>query len=123
MSSKDLGLLVLNPETASWGDATVDIIAVHGFNGHRETSWQQTNIINGKSTMWLKDLLPYDLVPGAQVYSFGYDLTPATKGTSGALDHGVFSEKSIHFFSRLQHKERPIVFICHDLGGVVVKEV
>lgn len=49
--------------------------------------------------MWLKDLLPYELVPGAQVYSFGYDLTPTqtTKSSpaAGAFDHGVFSEKSI----------------------------
>jgi len=45
--------------------------------------------------MWLKNILPYELVPGAQVYSFGYDLSLSAKGSLGALNQGVFSEKSI----------------------------
>ncbi|KAE8841204.1 hypothetical protein PTNB85_04603 [Pyrenophora teres f. teres] len=46
---------------------TVDIVAVHGLNGHREKTWTTSSGIN-----WLHDLLPHDL-PNARILSWGYD--------------------------------------------------
>lgn len=48
-------------------DPQVDIVAVHGLNGHREKSWTASNGVN-----WLVDLLPADL-PNMRVYTLGYD--------------------------------------------------
>ncbi len=44
----------------------VDIIAIHGLNGHPFTTWTHEN-----GTLWLKDLLPGQL-PGCRVYTYGY---------------------------------------------------
>ncbi|OCL02322.1 hypothetical protein AOQ84DRAFT_357452 [Glonium stellatum] len=42
-------------------DPIVDIIAVHGLNGHRDKTWTAGNGVN-----WLRDLLPQDL-PNARI--------------------------------------------------------
>ncbi|KFA76937.1 hypothetical protein S40288_10344, partial [Stachybotrys chartarum IBT 40288] len=48
-------------------DAIIDIVAVHGLNGHRQKTWTATNNVH-----WLRDLLPHDL-PRARIMSWGYD--------------------------------------------------
>ncbi|KAF1963896.1 hypothetical protein BU23DRAFT_123474 [Bimuria novae-zelandiae CBS 107.79] len=48
-------------------DPVVDIVAVHGLNGHCEKTWTAFNGVN-----WLRDLLPHDL-PRARILSWGYD--------------------------------------------------
>lgn len=46
--------------------AVRSIVAVHGLNGHRETTWG-ANDVN-----WLRDFLPADL-PNARILTWGYD--------------------------------------------------
>jgi hypothetical protein len=50
-------------------DPVVDIVAVHGLNGHREETWTATNGVN-----WLEDknMLPA-MVRNARIYTWGYD--------------------------------------------------
>ncbi|KAH6627252.1 hypothetical protein B0J18DRAFT_366270 [Chaetomium sp. MPI-SDFR-AT-0129] len=45
----------------------VDIVALHGLNGHREKTWTAKNGVH-----WLRDLLPEDL-PQARILCWGYD--------------------------------------------------
>ncbi|KAH3938661.1 hypothetical protein HBH98_243260 [Parastagonospora nodorum] len=48
---------------------TVDIVAVHGLNGHREKTWTAGSGVNGVDSInWLRDLLPHDL-PNARILS------------------------------------------------------
>ncbi|MCJ1271049.1 hypothetical protein MMC22_010948 [Lobaria immixta] len=47
-------------------DPVLDIVAIHGLNGHREKTWT-VNDVN-----WLRDLLPLD-IPNARIMSWGYD--------------------------------------------------
>ncbi|KAG8805244.1 hypothetical protein FRC17_005611 [Serendipita sp. 399] len=60
---KDLGFTELAPGQ----DPIVDIVAIHGLDGHREEAWTSED-----GTMWLRDLLPSDL-PNARILSYGYD--------------------------------------------------
>ena len=46
---------------------SVDIVALHGLNGHAYHTW--THQQNGK--LWLRDFLPLQL-PGARIFTFGY---------------------------------------------------
>ncbi|SLM34902.1 P-loop containing nucleoside triphosphate hydrolase [Lasallia pustulata] len=67
------GLIVL----AEGLDPALDIVAVHGLNGHHEKTWT-TNNVN-----WLRDLLPSD-IPNARILSWGYDAnTHSTSQISG----------------------------------------
>ncbi|RGP79315.1 tetratricopeptide-like helical domain [Fusarium longipes] len=65
-------------------EPVVDIVAVHGLNGHREKTWTSDN-----GVYWLRDFLPTD-VPNARIFSWGYDAnTHAVSGTSSMFlyDH------------------------------------
>ena len=65
-----MGLLRLN-QPLPQGVSTrypVDVIAIHGLNGHSERSWTH----KPSGVFWLRDLLNHDL-PGARIYTYGYD--------------------------------------------------
>ncbi|KAK3383654.1 hypothetical protein B0T24DRAFT_605806 [Lasiosphaeria ovina] len=81
---------------------------------------------NGKSSsvFWPADLLPHDC-PQARVLVYGYD-TKITRFMSGATSqNSVFSHAKDLLFtlSRRSVIARPLVFVAHSLGGVVVKEM
>ncbi|KAH6691976.1 hypothetical protein EV126DRAFT_482154 [Verticillium dahliae] len=49
------------------GNPIVDIVALHGLDGHREKTWTAEN-----GVYWLRDLFPKDL-PQARILCYGYD--------------------------------------------------
>ncbi|KAI9859462.1 MAG: hypothetical protein M1824_003803 [Vezdaea acicularis] len=73
-----------------------------------------------KEVLWLKDLLP-DRIENARVLLFGYNsnvgLDTSTAGVSGAAENLLAKLKN----KRQEDPNRPIMFICHSLGGIVVK--
>ncbi|KAH9237218.1 hypothetical protein K456DRAFT_1830755, partial [Colletotrichum gloeosporioides 23] len=97
------------------------IVAVHGLNGHREHTWTASG---GKH--WLRDFLPTDL-PDVRVLCWGYDSN--THSTSGVSCHYLYdhARELVADLSRKREvtksRERPIIFVAHSLGGIVVKSV
>ncbi|KAM3470249.1 hypothetical protein MY5147_006516 [Beauveria neobassiana] len=62
-------------DVVSEGDhPAIDIVALHGLNGHREKTWTASNGVH-----WLRDLLPEDL-PQARILCWGYDANTHTSG-------------------------------------------
>ncbi|KAG8796234.1 hypothetical protein FRC16_009782, partial [Serendipita sp. 398] len=99
-------------------DPIVDIIAIHGLDGHREQSWTAED-----GTMWLKDLLPGDF-PNARILSYGYDADTrsfAHTSTQTILHHADAFVQDLSRRRRSDHK-RPIIFLAHSLGGVILKK-
>ena len=101
----------------------VDIVAVHGLNGHYEKTWTAT-LRNGSQVNWLRDLLPQQ-VRNTRIMSFSYDSTVQfSKSTS---DIFTFADQLLEHLlaarQRAGEESRPIVFICHSLGGIVFKQV
>ncbi|KAK0706162.1 Alpha/Beta hydrolase protein, partial [Lasiosphaeria miniovina] len=102
------------------------VVAVHGLNGHRIETWTQTSGM-GESTLWLKDLL-HTKLPGVRVMTFGYDATvlgntseQKVRNHAGSLlaelrDLREGDDGPIGF------NGRPIVFVAHSLGGIIVKQ-
>jgi ankyrin repeat protein len=73
---------------------------------------------------WPQDLLPKDC-PQSRVLVYGYD-TKVTKYARAATNkNSVFSHAKDLLFalSRARQLDRPLIFIAHSLGGVVVKEM
>ncbi|KAK7409054.1 hypothetical protein QQX98_008758 [Neonectria punicea] len=101
-------------------DAEIDLVAVHGLNHsntnfHAEKTWTASN-----NSMWLKDFLPKAL-PTARVLLFGYNANVAFQTSIAGV-----REQAENLLNRLKGKrknamERPIIFICHSLGGLIVK--
>ncbi|KAF8521459.1 hypothetical protein BU17DRAFT_45782 [Hysterangium stoloniferum] len=97
----------------------IDIIAIHGLDGHREDSWTAENGI-----LWLKDLLPQRL-PHARIATYGYDAF--TGSQSNQIDETLYGHAK-NFIVRLAllrnrstTTTRPIIFLAHSWGGIILK--
>ncbi|RYP45994.1 hypothetical protein DL768_007744 [Monosporascus sp. mg162] len=83
--------------------AEIDIVAVHGLNfrnnpDHARDTWKAAD------SLWLRDFLPDKLAKPVRVVLFSYNSSPAIDATA------------------IGEPQRPLIFICHSLGGLVVKE-
>ena len=99
----------------------VDIIALHGLNGHYKKTWT-----GGDGSNWLKDdaFLPKHL-PDARIMSYGYNSQVQFSKSEAGIEQ--FAEGLLSQIEGLRRhnmeKKMPIIFICHSLGGIVVKKV
>ncbi|CCA68484.1 related to tetratricopeptide repeat domain protein-Neosartorya fischeri [Serendipita indica DSM 11827] len=109
----NLGLL----EIYSGTDPVADIVAIHGLQGHREKTWTSDDAIS-----WLRDLLPTD-IPNARILTYGYDADTRSKECVSTLTMRRHAKALAQALSR-ERKDaprRPIVFVAHDLGGIILK--
>jgi hypothetical protein len=101
----------------------VDIVAIHGLNGHYSKTWSTSSVKGGRIN-WLKDMLP-QRIPNARIMSFGYNANVQfSKSTADISDfvEGLLSDL-VSCRTSQQEKTRPLIFICHSLGGIVFKQV
>lgn len=97
----------------------LSIVAVHGLGGGREKTWRHP----ASNKLWLRDFLPSDIL-NARVMSFGYDAKTAF--TKSVMNIDIVAEALL----AATHERRtstngtakPIIFICHSLGGIIVKK-
>ncbi|KAF5246377.1 hypothetical protein FANTH_6893 [Fusarium anthophilum] len=114
-----LGHKLFQLASADSSEHCVDIVAVHGLDGHWERSWTATNKV-----FWLRDLLP-SRIPCARIFSYSHD--SRTRGSETPLDWDVFDHAkalltALSTERRLTQTERiPILFIGHSLGGIILK--
>ena len=100
-------------------NATVDVIAVPGLGSHALGSFRSSD----SHHVWLRDFLPRD-VPNIRMLLYGYDtklLRSSSKSSIRDLSRS-FLESMRSFRMGTGTSRRPIVFICHSLGGLVIKE-
>ncbi|KAF7116950.1 hypothetical protein CNMCM5793_005580 [Aspergillus hiratsukae] len=98
------------------------IVAVHGLNEHPTTAWTAPET----GTLWLKDLIPKH-IPQARVLSFGYESSASLFDGLGFVDR--VQSLATTLVAQLESDrsladcgKRPIIFVCHGLGGVIVKK-
>jgi triacylglycerol esterase/lipase EstA (alpha/beta hydrolase family) len=99
---------------------THSIVAVHGLNGSAFETWTDP----GSRSMWLATMLP-EAVPYARVMTFGYDSTLAFSKSKAGIDS--YARDLLNRLRLAREQEdgavnRPVVFIAHSLGGIVVKK-
>ncbi|PVF95828.1 TPR-like protein [Serendipita vermifera] len=111
---KELGFKELSPGNSP----VVDIIAIHGLDGHRERTWTAEN-----GTMWLQDLLPRAL-PNARILTYGYDADTRSFSQTSTQNINRHAGAFVAELSQLRSEtpERPIIFIAHSLGGIILKK-
>ncbi|KAI9769489.1 MAG: hypothetical protein M1840_003966 [Geoglossum simile] len=99
-----------------------DLVLVHGLNGHPRDTWTAP----GSNAFWPRDLLPKTIPRRVRILTYGYNATASNLlgDTSSDLipQHAqtlvqeLFANRSLGDALR-----RPITFLCHSLGGIVVK--
>ncbi|KAK3689561.1 hypothetical protein B0T22DRAFT_461780 [Podospora appendiculata] len=110
-------------EDTAWAKRPIlqaDIVLVPGLGRelHHAATWKADDL-----TVWPRDLLPSDL-PDIRVLSFNYTTTlTGTTSEAGIRDHAkdlvilLSNEREEDELARL----RPIVFVGHSLGGIIIK--
>ncbi|RYP47753.1 hypothetical protein DL768_006221 [Monosporascus sp. mg162] len=100
----------------------IDIVAIHGLNGHYENTWT-TKRKDGTPVNWLRDLLP-EKVRNARIMSFSY--SSGDQFSKYTFDVFAFADQLLERILDAQtthgERARPIVFICHSLGGIIFKQ-
>jgi hypothetical protein len=100
----------------------IDIVAVHGLDGHREKTWTAGS--GADSVNWLRDLLPHDL-PNARILSWGYDANTHSGSRVSCqylFDHARTLVSDLCLERQItETSKRPIIFVAHSLGGIIVK--
>lgn len=71
--------------------------------------------------MWLRDFLP-EHVPTARIMTYGYDSRLLNSNSTASIRE--FSQNFLEALStvRVGDTRRPIIFIGHSLGGLVIKQ-
>lgn len=109
-------------KTESQADILDSIIAIHGLNETSEDAWTHPTT----RTNWLKELLPRHL-KAARISTYSYDASASSFCTNGGAE--AIQKSAQTLVADLQADrglglvtKRPIVFICHGLGGVLIKK-
>jgi tetratricopeptide (TPR) repeat protein len=104
---------------ASWkGKTRASVVYVHGLGGHVYGTWRRTA---DDSTFW--PLWLAQDVEGLNVFSLAYD-APASNwlGTAMPLQDRAVNILEI-LLSEPGLRSGPVIFICHSLGGLIVKKI
>lgn len=121
--SSNLGLHVLHEPQVT----TLDIIFVHGLGGDSRRTWSKNH---DPALFWPEVWLPFEPgVSAARILTFGYDAN--WRGASRSLSNISDFAKELLFemrFARGRSSEelnigaKPIIFVVHSMGGLVVKK-
>lgn len=96
------------------------------FNRAGNTKRISNNQDTGQEVYWPMDLLPHDF-PNIRVFTYGYDskITHWFKGPGMQLDIYSYGESLLNGLEarRRADPDRPLIFIVHSLGGLILKDV
>jgi len=95
-----------------------DIVFVHGVEGDHDASWQ---LAGKRDTFWPRWL--GEDFPQVGIWSFGYPVaTTEFKGSTMGLNDRARNFLNVLLANGMdEHEDRPLIFICHSFGGLVVK--
>ncbi|KAL9046880.1 MAG: hypothetical protein Q9214_000406, partial [Letrouitia sp. 1 TL-2023] len=107
---------------ADASEPSIDLVAVHGLNENLTDAWTDP----ATHILWLQDLLP-ETLNIARVLTFGYNAEATAFYGSGSADrilqHAHTLVADLQADRALEGcSKRPIIFLCHGLGGVLVKK-
>lgn len=131
-----LGLFELTPalDANALAKNGPDFVAIHGITGDYEATWTFKNGTSYNKTSivpnlnWIRDYLPHDLAKDfhpARVFSFGYDAEVLfSKSKANIEDFAKALLNAVRGKRRTETlRQRPLCFICHSMGGLVLKKV
>ncbi|RXG50106.1 hypothetical protein VDGE_00962 [Verticillium dahliae] len=130
--------------TTLWSalEAETDIVFIHGLQGHAQKTWHYGALEeSGRGLLrifqssqrqhrkhdcfWPRDLLPNDC-PNSRILTYGYDSHVSHFFSGAANQTNVVGHASslLHDLEAIRRDDpgRPIIFVAHSLGGLLLKE-
>jgi hypothetical protein len=108
----------------------MEIVFIHGLqiSDYREAFWKTwvagKRDGDGKEVIWPLAWLGKEF-PRARILSLSYDSSALKTNTTGRMDGYALGETLVQEMVELakvgQQSNCPVVFVCHSLGGIVVK--
>ncbi|KAJ8063431.1 hypothetical protein OCU04_008650 [Sclerotinia nivalis] len=97
--------------------ASVDIISIPGLGSHPIGSFK------GKDCVWIREFLPKDL-PSTRILAYGYNTSILDRNAKQSIPDlaKAFLSSIRAFRSATKTSQRPLIFIAHSLGGLLVKQ-
>ncbi|KAH8696892.1 hypothetical protein GQ44DRAFT_789090 [Phaeosphaeriaceae sp. PMI808] len=123
VTDDDIGLKVLREAPAEI-DHIIDIVAIHGIGAHPDDTWCK-NVGTAENPQWVnwleaKDMLPA-VVPSARIMRYGYQSQWFGNGAMGQKVSTVAQRLLLALRRRREeYPFRPLLFIAHCFGGLVV---
>lgn len=98
------------------------VVAVHDLDEDLRGAWTDPHT----GVLWLRDLLPDDALV-ARVLTFGYTGSPSSFFIDPLEEPVTPIARNLISYLRsdranAQCEQRPIIFVCHGMGGIVVKK-
>ncbi|KAK4199523.1 hypothetical protein QBC40DRAFT_176104, partial [Triangularia verruculosa] len=121
MGKKRLVFKVLHEPTGAQAKSNtpaVDVVLVHGLDGDPIKTWTEPD----SGVLWPKTLLP-EKFPGARVMSFGYNADMYLNRSKAGIRANAEALLASLNGRRRGDPNRPIVFVAHCLGGLIVKQL
>ncbi|KAI1390068.1 P-loop containing nucleoside triphosphate hydrolase protein [Hypoxylon trugodes] len=110
-------------EVATGGERpSLDIVIIHGLGGHPRRTWRDRKT----KEFWPRDRLAKSF-SRARILVYGYD-SKISKFVAGAANQNSFLDhaQNLLFDLTVVRKgdlTRPLLFICHSLGGIIAKDI
>ena len=101
---------------------------MHGLNplsrqtneDHAWNTWRKPSTAAGN--VWLKDSLP-DATPNARIFLYVYNSNLIFSASKERFIHQANDLLETLYLRRISNPRRPIIFIGHSLGGIMIKQV